>query len=92
MYPATGAQVTTIDIGRLQDKDADEAAKLLKAAKEDGVFYLSLQDKRCGDIESIVDEIFNLSKQLFNLSRSEKLHCDVDKLSECKLNGYFKLV
>lgn len=82
------AQLLTIDIGRLVEGDKQEAAKLLKAAKEDGIFYLEFQDRRFVDMIDLVDEIFALSKELFNLSEEDKMQYDVDKLGPLKLNGY----
>ena len=82
------AHILTIDIGRLHDGDKEEAAKLLKAAKEDGLFYLDLEDQRFMGIIDTVDKVFALSKELFDLSEEEKMEYDIDKLSKLKLNGY----
>ena len=81
------AHILTIDIGRLYDGDKEEAAKLLEAAKEDGVFYLDLEDQRFMRVIDTVDKVFALSKELFDLSEDEKMEYDIDKLSKLKLNG-----
>ncbi len=86
------AQLLTIDIGRLVEGDKQEAAKLFLAAKEDGIFYLNLQDRRFVDMIGIVDEIFALSRELFDLSEEDKMQYDVDKLGPLKLNGYFVII
>ncbi|MCJ1286662.1 hypothetical protein MMC26_006008 [Xylographa opegraphella] len=82
------AHMPIIDIGRLNDGDEEEAAKLFEAAKEDGIFYLNLQDRRFVGIIDTVDEVFDLATELFDLSDEEKMQYDVDKLSTLKLNGY----
>ena len=81
------AHLHTISIGSLYEGDKEEAAKLLQAAKKDGVFYLNLQDRRFAGMVNTVDDIFALSKDLFNLSEEEKMKFDVDKLGKLKLDG-----
>lgn len=81
------AQLLTIDIGRLQEGDKEEGVKLFKAANKDGIFYLDFQNEPFIEVNDAIDEVFALSKQLFNLSEEEKMKYDVDKLSKLKLNG-----
>ncbi len=81
------AQLLTIDVGRLHEGDKEEAAKLFKAAKEDGIFYLDLQDRRSMAVIDTVDDVFALSKDLFSLSEEEKMKYDIDELDALKLNG-----
>ena len=81
------ARLLTIDFGRLHDGHKEESAKLFKAAKEDGIFYLNLQDPRFRGLLDDVDNIFAISKELFSLSEDEKMIYDVDELGELKLNG-----
>ena len=81
------AQLQTIDIGRLYEQDKEEAAKLLKVVKEDGVFYLDLQHQKFVTMLDNATDIFALSKELFCLKEDEKMLFDIDKLSKLKLNG-----
>ena len=81
------AQLQTIDAGRLHEGDATEAAKLFKASKEAGVFYLNLRDHRFMEMIDTVDEVFALSNELFNLNEEEKMRYDIDKIGHLKLNG-----
>ena len=81
------AHLHTINIGSLYEGDKEEAAKLFQAARENGVFYLNLQDPRFVRIVNTVDDIFALSKDLFTLSEEEKMKFDVDKLGRLKLDG-----
>ena len=81
------AHLHTINIGSLYEGDKEEAAKLFQAAREDGVFYLNLQDRRFAGMVDTVDDIFALSKDLFNLSEEEKMKFDIDKLGKLKLDG-----
>ena len=85
IYPV--AELHTIDAGRLHEGDTTEAAKLFKAAKEDGIFYLNLQDRHFVGIIDTVDEVFALSNALFSLNEEEKIGFDIDKLGYLKLNG-----
>jgi len=81
------AQLQLIDLGRLHQGDGGEAAKLFKAAKEDGVFYVDLRDQPFMGMIDTVDDIFALSKELFSLSKEEKMEYDIDELGALKLNG-----
>lgn len=74
------AQLLTIDVGRLQEGDKAEAAKVLRGAKEDGAFYLDFSDRRCVKMMEMVENIFALSKDLFQLSEKEKMIYDIDLL------------
>ena len=80
--------VTTVDIGRLEDGNHSELAKLLDAAQNDGIFYLDFSDSRFRHVLDLVDEIFALSSQLFAMSGEEKMRYDVDRLSKLKTNGF----
>ena len=81
------AQLHTIDIGRLYQGDTEEAARLLRAALEDGVFYLNLQDGRFAGMMDTINEVLALSKELFELSEEEKMKFDVDKFGKHYLDG-----
>ncbi|KAL8799655.1 MAG: hypothetical protein Q9182_005725 [Xanthomendoza sp. 2 TL-2023] len=82
------AHLLTIDAGRLKNGDPEEATKLFRAAKEDGVFYLDFQHSSDANVLSDVDGLFAFAEELFNLSEEEKLQYDIDNLGELKLNGY----
>jgi len=81
------AQLLTINTKRLHQGDKEEAARLFQAAKEDGVFYLDLQDWCCTEVIDTADEVFAFSKKLFSLSEEEKMKYDIDELGKLKLNG-----
>ena len=81
------AQLPTIDLGRLYERDEEEAAKLLKAAKNDGVFYLDLHHPSCVTLLEKATSIFALSEEIFCLDEEEKMLFDIDKLSILKMNG-----
>ena len=80
-------QLLTVDVWRLQQGKEEEAAKLFKASKEDGAFYLDFSDPRSIRMMEMVDGIFTLSKDVFGLSMEEKLRYDVDLRGALKLNG-----
>ena len=86
-YPI--ANLLTIDNKRLQDGDEKEAAKLIKAAKEDGVFYLDLRDERFTAMRETVEEVYTFSKELFDLDEEKKMEYDIDRLGRYKLHGYW---
>ena len=81
------AELLTIDVGRLREGHAEEAAKVFKAATEAGAFYLDFSDPRCKMLEGVQD-VFALSKELFQMSQEEKIKYDIDTLGRYKLNGY----
>lgn len=83
------ANLQTIHYGRLSDGDKDEAAKLFKAANVDGFFYLHLQGSAFAALTEDIEDVFALSKALFDLSEEEKLRYDIDMLGKLKLNGYY---
>ncbi|KAL8638355.1 MAG: hypothetical protein Q9228_004490 [Teloschistes exilis] len=82
------AHLLTIDSARLKNEDQEEAAKLFQATKEDGVFYLSLQESSFAEVLSDVDVLLTFAKNFFISSEEEKLQYDIDELGELKLNGY----
>ncbi len=85
--PIPVAKLLTIDVSRLQEGDEAEAAKLFKASKEDGAFYLDFADRKCVKMVETVESICALSKELFHLSEEEKMKYDIDLLGKLKLNG-----
>lgn len=85
------AQLQTIHIGRLSDRDKTEEENLFKAAQTDGFFYLDFQGSSFVGMLPAVEEVFCLSEDLFGLTQEEKMEYDVDKLGDLKLNGYFSL-
>ncbi|KAF7169968.1 hypothetical protein CNMCM5623_002492 [Aspergillus felis] len=62
--------------------------KLALAAKEDGIFYIDFTGHASSPFSGLVDEIYSLSRSLFDLSIEEKMRYDVDKMGMLKLNGY----
>ncbi|KAL9582778.1 MAG: hypothetical protein Q9203_005349 [Teloschistes exilis] len=82
------AHLLTIDSARVKNEDQEEAAKLFQATKEDGVFYLSLQESSFAEVLSDVDVLLTFAKNFFISSEEEKLQYDIDELGELKLNGY----
>ncbi|RAK81858.1 putative oxidoreductase [Aspergillus fijiensis CBS 313.89] len=81
------AQLHTIDLGRLQAGNQDEAQRLLDASRKDGVFYLNLAFAQ-KEIVPVLDSIYELSNGLFSLPLEEKCLYDVDRLGKMKCNGY----
>lgn len=83
------AQLKTINVNRLQQDDPAEAAKVLKACKEEGAFYLDFSDANCARMVEMVEKIFDLEKGLFGLNEDEKMKYDIDleKMGPLKLNG-----
>ncbi|KAJ5850561.1 hypothetical protein N7455_010417 [Penicillium solitum] len=61
--------------------------KLLNACKTDGFFYLNIQSID-DNLLQVVDAMFQLDRELYDVPDEEKMAYDVDKLSELKLNGY----
>jgi hypothetical protein len=82
------APLKTVNLGALQRGDSEEKNKLFAAAKEDGIFYLSIsEDEGEYQLADLVEEIYGLSKSLFKLDLEEKMQYDVDKVGSLKLNG-----
>ena len=81
------AQLLTIDVSRLREGDETEAAKLFKASKEDGAYYLGFSDQKCMKMMETVENVFALSKELFQLNEEKKMKYNIDMLGGLKLNG-----
>lgn len=81
------AQLRTISSHKLQDGSMSETSKLLDAAINDGFFYLDLTDPSEEGFLNHVDEMFTLSKAIFDHEESIKLDYDVDLLSPLKVDG-----
>lgn len=80
------AQLRTIDPRSLKDGSMSEIGKLLDAAINDGFFYLDLTDPGEESFLIHVDEIFAMSKAIFDLEETIKLHFDIDLLGPLKVN------
>ncbi|KAE8868425.1 hypothetical protein PTNB29_02336 [Pyrenophora teres f. teres] len=81
--------LATIDFQKLRSDDADEKQKLLQAATEAGFFYLNYENMpEFEDIAATVNGIYDLERELFDLSDEEKMTYDVDKQGNMKLSGY----
>lgn len=81
------AQLRTVHLSKLLDGDAAESRNLLNACKTDGFFYLNIQNID-DNLLQVVDAMFQLDRELYDVPDEEKMAYDVDKLSELKLNGY----
>ena len=81
------AQLKTIRLRKLQDGSMSETRELLDAAISDGFFYLDLTDPGEETFLNHVDEMFALSKAIFDLKEIIKLDFDVDLMSTLKVNG-----
>ena len=81
------AQLSTIKLAGLLQDDGEEAEKLFRSAREDGFFYLNFQDSAFEGMINLVEDIYTISKSLFNLDNQQKMEYDIDKLGDSKLNG-----
>ncbi|KAL9109987.1 MAG: hypothetical protein Q9187_008106, partial [Circinaria calcarea] len=82
--PVATLQRVRLDL--LQVGNAAESEKLFAACRNEGFFYLDFQHAK-SIIPEVVEGIYTLEEELFNLLEQEKLRYDVDKLSKMKLNG-----
>lgn len=88
--PLSNVPVATLQRVRLdllQAGNAAEAEKLFGACRKEGFFYLDFQHAK-SVVSEVVEQIYILEEELFNLREQEKLRYDVDKLSKMKLNGF----
>ena len=81
------AELLTVNVSRLQEGDEAEAAELFKASINNGAFYLDFSGPKGVKIIEAVANVFALSKELFHLSKQEKMRYDIDMLGKMKLNG-----
>lgn len=90
--PSLFASLKTIHLHDLCRGSPEEKEKLYAAATEDGIFYLDFsEDQNEFDLANLTDDIYSLSRSLFNIGLEEKLRYDVDKIGELKLNGSVSL-
>jgi len=83
------AALTTIDFQKLRSNDAGEKTKLWKAATEAGFFYMNYENMpEFEDLTATVNGIYDLEREIFDLSDEEKIQYDVDKQGNMKLSGY----
>ncbi|KAL9613652.1 MAG: hypothetical protein Q9167_001828 [Letrouitia subvulpina] len=81
------AQVEILNFNALRNGDEQEGARLLRACLENGFFYFDMNGTAPG-IDSAVEDIYQLSRELFALAEDELMQYDIDKLSPQKLNGH----
>ena len=83
--PVATLQRVRLDL--LQVGNVAEAEKLFAACRNEGFFYLDFRHAK-SFVPEVVEGIYTLEEELFNLLEQEKLRYDVDKLSKMKLNGF----
>ncbi|KAG5914174.1 hypothetical protein E4U42_000655 [Claviceps africana] len=82
------ASIRTISLHNLENGSIAENLSLLQTCVDDGFFYLDLTHPDHVSVLDCVQDIFDLSKGLFNYAPEVKSLFDVDKVSALKLNGY----
>ncbi|RMZ71187.1 oxidoreductase 2OG-Fe(II) oxygenase family [Pyrenophora seminiperda CCB06] len=83
------AALTTINFQKLRSSDAGEKQKLWEAATEAGFFYLNYENMpEFEDLTATINDIYDLERDIFNLSDEEKMKYDVDKQGNMKISGY----
>lgn len=82
------ADIHTVDFYGLMNGDQSESERLLNASKQDGFFYLSFKAVKDNGTIELIEKMYQLNKDLFNLPLVSKMEFDVDKLSKMKLNGH----
>ncbi|KAH7045233.1 hypothetical protein B0J12DRAFT_603475 [Macrophomina phaseolina] len=87
-YAIAGVHEVSFDL--IKDGNQTEAAKLLEACREDGIFYLNLKHLDGSDSQLLQNSasIYHLAKQLFDLPTEEKMKYDIDLFGSTKVNGY----
>jgi len=80
------AQVETLNFEALRDGDNIEATRLFDACCKDGFFYLDMSGTE-SNIQTAINDMYELEQQLFDLPERELMQYDIDKLSPKKLNG-----
>ena len=81
------ALLRTVSMKRLSQSDNREVQELVLAAKADGMFYLDFSNFSSDLYTGVVNDIYSLSRSLFNLGLEEKLQYDIDALTDLKTNG-----
>lgn len=81
------ATLETIHCKSLRYGANEEPAKLLRACRNEGFFYLDMRDLQDGFVQA-VEDIYALERELFELPEETLRQYDIDKLSKGKLNGY----
>lgn len=78
------AQLPTVSLNRLENGSLEEDENLIQACRTHGFFYLDLNGS---NVSSLLDKMYELTRELYDLPEEEKRKYDVDKLSDMKLNG-----
>jgi len=69
----TFANLATVNLQKLLDKDREEEIKLLLATQSPGFFYLDLADYDPGDVLRNPEPMYKLAKQFFEFPTEERL-------------------
>ncbi|KAF2733877.1 putative 2OG-Fe(II) oxygenase family oxidoreductase [Polyplosphaeria fusca] len=77
-----------IPFARLEEGDEATIAALLEAGTQSGFFYLDLQHKTSQSLLNAVDDVYQLSKSLFDLTQNELITHDLDVIGPSKIDGY----
>ncbi|KAF7586736.1 hypothetical protein BBP40_008396 [Aspergillus hancockii] len=83
-------ELQTLNLALLQSQTPNEVQKLLEACRRDGFFYLDLRDmeQMNQNVVPVLEKMYQLTEDLYNLPTEEKMLYDIDKISEMKSNGY----
>ena len=72
------ANLETISLGQLEKGSEGESARLFKACKHYGFFYLNLENTETGaELLDVVAKLFPVSQQVFELPQDEKQRYDL---------------
>jgi isopenicillin N synthase-like dioxygenase len=85
-YPI--ANLSTIRVSDLRNGSPSAANEVVRAAKQDGVFYLDFADSKEFPCTDIIRDVQAFSRELFQLGFDQKMEFDVDRLAPFKTNGY----
>lgn len=83
----TTVHLQTVKLRELREGSIAEYDKFIEDAKNHGFFYLNLSGKEHIEFQKGVEDIFDMSREIFDLKADHKMLFDVDNLGDKKLNG-----
>lgn len=86
--PSAEADLQVIPYQGLLSRNPETLKKLYDACKEDGFFYINLNESAAKNCLQTVTDVKAASRELFDMPLEQKMLFDTDKLGNLKNYGY----
>jgi len=85
-------QLKTVSFSSLLNGNESAVSELLRAAVQDGFFYLDLRHAVTQPLLDVVENLYKLNETLFSLDEQSLMKYDLDVIGPSKIDGLVQLI